>query len=181
LSRAVQLRPARREHARRSLQRIDLEPRVLGERRQVRPLREVTGLRHRVLAAARPLLQLALLREPLEKLLRRKHELEREPGERLADLPRLAFVPSRNEELHRRSRSRSCDVELPGMSGTRTTRPPQHSTSSVPTIASRAQSSPFPSTSGRSSVIRRSGVGSSNITKRSTLPTAAWTPSPARS
>src|SRR6266571_368365 len=88
LSSAVQLRPARREHARRSLQRIDLEPRVLGERRQVRPLREVTGLRHRVLAEARPLLQLALLREPLEKLLRRKHELEREPGERLADLPR---------------------------------------------------------------------------------------------
>src|SRR5205823_1852202 len=100
LSSAVQLRPARREHARRSLQRIDLEPRVLGERRQVRPLREVTGLRHRVLAEARPLLQLALLREPLEKLVRRKHELEREPGERLADLPRFAVVPSRNEQLH---------------------------------------------------------------------------------
>src|SRR5467141_4349571 len=79
--------------------------------------------------------------EPLEELVRRKHELERESREDVADLAHLAVVAGPDQELHqpapRRNRATSSVVEYPGTSATRTTRPPQPSTSSAPTISWR--------------------------------------------
>src|SRR2546422_8351900 len=137
-------------------------------------LREVARLRDRVLGEAGAALQVGLVGEALEELVHGEHELERQAGEEIADLARLAFVAGGDQELHaRRSRASRSVVEYPGTSGTRTTRPPQRSTWSAPTIASRAYSAPLTSTSGRRRSISPSGVSASNTTTRSTQASAA--------
>src|SRR3989442_3748262 len=138
----VHQRPARREDSRGAVECVYLEPRVLGERREVAAGREVTRLGDGVLSETRAALQVQLLREPFEELVRREHELEREPREHVADLAHLAVAAGPDQELHhtapRCSRATSSLVEYPGTSATRTTRPPQPSTSSAPTISGRA-------------------------------------------
>jgi len=100
--------------------------------------RKVPRLGYGVLDVARADLEVGLVGEPLEETVGRKGELERQPGEELADLTRLAGTARRDEELHARSfRTRSV-VDCPSTSGTRTMRPPHPSTSTAPTIASRA-------------------------------------------
>ena len=61
----------------------------------------------------------------------------------------------------RRIRPRIAEVDRPGTSATRATRPPAASTSARPTISSAAQSAPFTSTSGRRARTTSIGVGSS--------------------
>src|SRR2546422_1647428 len=138
----VHQRPARREDSRGAVEGVHLEPGVLGERREVAAGREVTRLGDGVLGEARPALQIQLFGEPLEELVRRKHELERESREDVADLAHLAVVAGPDQELHqpapRRNRATSPVVEYPVTSATRTTRPPQPSTTSAPPISLRA-------------------------------------------
>src|SRR5690348_1088518 len=145
-SRPVHLRPARREHTRGAVERVYLEPRVVGQGGLTRPLREIARLGDRVLGEARPALEIALVGEPLQEPIRREVERERETGEQIAHLADLALVPCGDEELGGvqragpplRKRARSSVVETSATIGTRTTRPPQPSTWSAPTIASRA-------------------------------------------
>src|SRR5438034_673651 len=59
--RPVHLRPTRREHTRRPLERVHLEPRVLRERWNGATLREVARLRHRVFGEARAPLEIGLI------------------------------------------------------------------------------------------------------------------------
>src|SRR5437660_8643936 len=130
------------EDPRGSVERVHFEPRVFAERREVTARREIARLGHGVLGEARAALQVLLFRQPLEELIRRKDELKRQRDENVADLPGLAVVAGSDQELHRlasrRSRPRSSLVEYPGTSATRTTRPPQPSTSVAPTMSSRA-------------------------------------------
>src|SRR5207245_9316097 len=149
---------------------------VLGERREVAAGREVTRVGDGVRGEARAAPQVQLLGEPLEELVRRKHELERESREDVADLAHLAVVAGPDQELHqpapRRNRATSSVVEYPGTSATRTTRPPQPSTSSAPTISWRASSAPSTNTPGRRRRIRSSGASASNCTTQSTQASA---------
>src|SRR2546425_10492162 len=172
----VQVRVPRRVNTRRALERVHLEPRVLGHGGEPAPLGEVARLGDGVLGEAHPLLQVALLGETLQELVPREHQLKRQPREQLADLPRLAVIAGGDQQLHRggrRRRSSSAVVDWPGTSATRTTRPPHPSTSSAPTIASRGESAPFTSTSGRSRRTSASGGASSNSTTQSTQASAA--------
>src|SRR5439155_1765563 len=167
----VEVRVPRRVNPRRALERLQLEPRVLGHGWEPAPLGEVARLGDGVLGEAHPLLEIALFGEALQELLLREHQLEREPREQLADLPRLAVIAGRDKQLHRggrRRRSSSAVVDWPGTSATRSTRPPHPSTPSPPTIASPGSAAPFPSTSGRSRRTSARGVASSNSTTPST-------------
>src|SRR5213082_2189053 len=146
---AVHLRPARREHAGRAFQRVDLQPRVFRERRDVAALGEVARFGDRVLREAGAALEIAFVRQPLEKLVDREGQLKRQTLEQVTDLADLAVVTGGDQELSRRcgrrrhraapprSRASSSVVDTPATSGTRTTRAPQASTWSAPTIASR--------------------------------------------
>ena len=147
---AVHLRPARREHPGGALERIDLEPGILGQGGHVAALGEVARLGDRVLGEAGAALEIAFVRQPLEKLVDREGQLKGQTLEQVPDLTDLALVARGDEQLlgrrggrrHRaapppRSRASSSLVDTPATSGTRTTRPPHPSTSSAPTIASR--------------------------------------------
>src|SRR2546426_335231 len=122
----VHQRPARREDSRGAVECVYLEPGVLGERWEVAAGREVTRLSDGVLGETRAALQVQLLGEPLEELVRGEHELEREAREDVADLAYLAVVAGPDQELHhpapRCSRATSSLVEYPGTSAPRTAR-----------------------------------------------------------
>src|SRR5438445_147599 len=68
---------------------------------------EVARLGHGVLGEARAALQVLLLRQPLEELVRREDELKRERDEDVADLPDLPVVARGDQELHRLASRRS--------------------------------------------------------------------------
>ena len=132
-------RPAGRARTRRAAERVDFDPRIIRNGGQAAPHRVVAGLGDRVLHIAHAALQVGFFRKRLEQTVGGKGHLERQAGEQLADLTRLAGAARANEELHPpRKRSSSPVVDWSLTSGTRTTRPPQPSTSVAPTIASRA-------------------------------------------
>src|SRR5438034_1121631 len=85
--------------------------RRFGEGGEAAALGEIARLGHGVLGEARATLQVLLLREPLQELVRRKDELKRQRGEDITDLPGFPIVARRDQELHRlasrRSRARS--------------------------------------------------------------------------
>src|SRR2546430_17729072 len=115
-----------------------------------RSLGEVARLGDRVLGEAGAALEIAFVRQALEKLVHREGQLEGQTMEQVADFTDLALVAGGDEELPRwdgggrhrppspRSRANSSVVDTPATRGTRTTRPPHPSTSSAPTIAPRA-------------------------------------------
>src|SRR2546425_1364952 len=143
----VEVRVPRRVNPRRAIERVHLEPRVLGHGREPAPLGEVARLGDGVLGEAHPLLEIALFGEALQELLLREHQLEREPREQLADLPRLALIAGRDKQLHRggrRRRSSSAGGGWPGASATRTTPPPPPSPPPPPPPAAPAGSPPPP-------------------------------------
>src|SRR6059058_991169 len=148
-ARTMHLRPARREHPGRALERIDLEAGIFGQGRDVAALGEIARLGDRVLGEAGAALEIALVRKALEKLVDRESQLKGQALEQVADLADLTLVAGGDEEFpwrrrgrrHRpappRSRAKSSVVDTPATRGTRTTRPPHPSTASAPTIASR--------------------------------------------
>src|SRR5207245_748505 len=85
---------------------------------------------------ARAALQVGLVRQPLEELVDREYQMEREAGEQIADFPHLPFIASRDQQLrlsqglgHRpavpRRRASRWVVDAPFTRGTRTPRPPR--------------------------------------------------------
>src|SRR5207245_1785400 len=135
-------RPARRARARRATQCLDFDSGIIGNGWQSAPGREIPGLRHSILGVAHATLEIRLLREGLQQAVGGKRDVERQAGEQFADLARLARTAGANEQLHDRGGPRSFSINWVDdavlTSGTRTTRPPQPSTSAAPTIASGA-------------------------------------------
>src|SRR5205814_2811708 len=132
---AVHLRPARREHAGRAFQRVDLQPRVFRQGRDVAALGEVARFGDRVLREAGAALEIAFVRQPLEKLVDREGQLKGQTLEQVTNLTDLALVAGGDEQLARqggrrhpappapptppRSRASSSVVDTPATSGTR--------------------------------------------------------------
>ncbi len=148
---------------RRQRQHGALDPGGRGERAQVlRRLLDVALARHQ--HEERGLGEQQRQERPQRP--REARELRTSPSrERLARLAGGGPLHERSEpggKRHgRRMRSTIPEVERPGTSATRTTRPPAASTSARPTISSAPQSAPFTSTSGTSAFTTASGVSSS--------------------
>ena len=131
-------RPTGRSRTRNAVQRVHFDPRIVSDGGEPAARREIAGFGDGILDVRRTPLEIHLLGEARQELIGGKDELERQAGEEVADLARLAGAARRDEKLHARSfRTRSV-VDFPATSGTRTTRPPHPSTSAAPTIASGA-------------------------------------------
>src|SRR5206468_1245432 len=89
-------RPARGESPRRALERVHLDAGVLAERREMAARREVARFGDGVLREVRAAFQVQLVGQSLEDLVDRKHELDGEAGEDVADLACLAIVARRD-------------------------------------------------------------------------------------